>query len=246
VIRVVVLAADRQVRLELRAALTAPGFDVLADVATINGAETALRSMAPDAVALDPALPGVSAAEACARLSTAQDDVAIILCTTAPDVASVRPALDAGVRALVVRSPGDAGALRSVVRRAVGGETIIDPRATAQPDEPFDRPALSAREQDVLALVGEGLTNAEIGRRLYLSRHTVKEYLSTAMRKLGVSSRVEAALVAAQGGLLARPEPEEGAIGEPAGVTVELVQPGGLSGPADSDISIPVVKLRNG
>lgn len=130
--------------------------------------------------------------------------------------------------------------MRSTVRRAVGGETIVDPRAT------IDRPALSARETDVLSLVSEGLTNAEIGSRLYLSRHTVKEYLSAAMRKLGVSSRVEAALVAAQAGLLAPPRAAEGSIEEPSGVTVTLARPGALAGPADSDISIPVVKLRNG
>ena len=244
-IRLVVVAAERQVREELRAALTAPGFEVLADVATLHGAEAALRTMAPGAVVLDPALPGVPAAEACARLLAVRDDAAVVLCTPADGVAALRPALDAGVRAVVVRSPGDAGALRSIVRRAVGGETIIDPRATAA-EVPLDRPALSAREQDVLTLVAEGLTNAEIGRRLYLSRHTVKEYLSAAMRKLGVSSRVEAALVAAQGGLLAAPPRNEGAISPPAFATAEIAPPRALPGQADSDISIPAVKLRNG
>jgi DNA-binding CsgD family transcriptional regulator len=107
------------------------------------------------------------------------------------------------------------------------------------------RPALSHRERDVLVLVAEGLTNPEIGRRLYLSHHTVKEYLSSAMRKLGVSSRVGAVLAATDGGLIARPSDASLSLAEadlPA-LDVEPGSPEPLPG-LGADISIPTLKVR--
>jgi DNA-binding CsgD family transcriptional regulator len=107
------------------------------------------------------------------------------------------------------------------------------------------RPALSHRERDVLVLVAEGLTNPEIGRRLYLSHHTVKEYLSSAMRKLGVSTRVGAVLAAADGGLIARLGNVGPRVAE-SGVLALDVEPGSaepLPG-LGADISIQVLKVR--
>lgn len=102
--------------------------------------------------------------------------------------------------------------------------------------------ALTARERDVLGLVAEGRTNVEIGRRLYLSPHTVKEYLGAAMRKLDVSTRGAAALVATERGLIARPI-DATAAAQPGAVDVER-SPAASAGPADSDFSIPAVKIR--
>jgi DNA-binding CsgD family transcriptional regulator len=70
------------------------------------------------------------------------------------------------------------------------------------------QPQLTGQEQKVLALVAEGLTNPEIGERLYLSRHTVKEYVSNAMHKLEAANRIEAVRKATSLGLLEPPEAE--------------------------------------
>jgi len=108
-----------------------------------------------------------------------------------------------------IAKPGD------FVVREVAGESVIDPRAAAaliDSRRTTGEPRLSKQELKVLRLVAEGLTNPEIGSRLYLSRHTVKEYLSHAMRKLEVSNRIEAVRKATELGLI------EGAAPSPAGL----------------------------
>ena len=116
----------------------------------------------------------------------------------------------------------------------------------APPGDPGPaRPALSQRERDVLALVAQGLTNPEIGRRLYISHHTVKEYLSSAMRKLGVSSRLAAVLATADGAVGARPGDASDSLTAlvPPTIDVESGPTGPLPG-LGADISIPTLKLR--
>ncbi|MEA2662435.1 MAG: hypothetical protein QOH08_2007 [Chloroflexota bacterium] len=204
----VLIDARRYRRMQVRAELVRGGFEVLLDAGTMRGAESALRSVIPAAVLLDPDLPGVTASDACRRIvAAAPDGAPVVILARRVDAASVRGALAAGARGYVVTSADTDVALASIVRRVVAGEIVIDPHATlalqhADTQARVGRPALTGRERDVLALVAEGLTNAEIGLRLHLSRHTVKEYLSAAMRKLGVASRVEAAVVAGRDGLI--------------------------------------------
>src|SRR5947209_1406458 len=90
--------------------------------------------------------------------------------------------------------------LLDAVRRVAAGGRLVDPRAGAAVFRA--RASLSSQELRVLTLAAEGFTNREIGSRLFLSRHTVKEYLSNAMRKLGVDSRVSAVVEANRRGLL--------------------------------------------
>ncbi len=207
---VLLIDARRATRIDLRAGLERGGFAILADVSSVHGAETALRSMSPEVVVLDPDLPGVSAVDACRRVVAAAEHAAVVVVTRRSDAGSVRAALDTGVRGYVVRDSDAEATVRSTIVRAAAGETVLDERLTAAlqragGDQPSTRTELTARERDVLGLVAEGLTNGEIGRRLYLSPHTVKDYLSAAMRKLAVSTRGAAALVATERGLIVRP-----------------------------------------
>ncbi|MDX6377084.1 MAG: hypothetical protein QOE98_1387, partial [Gaiellaceae bacterium] len=160
------IEARRPARQALRGELERAGFEILADVATIHGAESALRSMAPAVVVLDPDLPGVSAVDACRRIvAAAQNDAAVIVHARRGDAASVRAALDTGIHSYLVKTIASEGVLVAAIRRVAAGEAVLDPRAAlalqrASLDEQPLRPPLSEREREVLVLVAEGLTNA--------------------------------------------------------------------------------------
>jgi DNA-binding NarL/FixJ family response regulator len=240
---VVLIDADRLVREGLRAILVREGFPVLADVASLRAGESVLRTTAAAAVLLDPDLPGVDRGGACRRIVAAGSAPVIVLSNRC-DAGSVRGALDAGVRGYLVKRSGLETELAAVLRRVIAGKIVLDRRAIAiLRDEGRPGVGLSPREREVLMLVADGLSNAEIGRRLHLSRHTVKEYLSVAMRKLGVATRVEAALTATRLGLLTGEsvgERRAGWIEAPGSFTVAAATPAVDEG----DIRIPRIKLR--
>ncbi|MEU1711227.1 response regulator transcription factor, partial [Streptomyces sp. NPDC005706] len=99
--------------------------------------------------------------------------------------------------------------LVSAVRTVARGQSLLDPSATARlmarlrggqepQEEPDELPGLTDREREILALIGEGLTNRQIGQRLYLAEKTVKNHISRLLAKLGVERRVQAAVIATQ------------------------------------------------
>jgi DNA-binding NarL/FixJ family response regulator len=119
----------------------------------------------------------------------------------------VAAAADAGASAYLLKDAEELD-LADAVRRLARGERLVDPRAAAAAlGARRPAPRLSDQELRVLELAAQGCTNREIGTRLYLSRHTVKEYLSNAMRKLEVDSRVEAVVEAGRRGLIEPPVP---------------------------------------
>jgi DNA-binding NarL/FixJ family response regulator len=173
----------------------------------------------PDVVVLELELPDLAGADVCARILESAPGAAVVAVSGSASQGSVAATLRAGARAFLVAEEEIghldlAAAIRCVLR----GEHVLAPGATAallrqvgpvQPRPP-DGPALSRQELRMLALAAQGLSNREIGVRVYLSRYTVKEYLSNAMRKLGATSRVEAVLEASRRGLLDAPaEPIE-------------------------------------
>ena len=186
-----VLVADGYpvVRAGLRQFLRARDVAVVGEAATAAEAVSAASRLRPDVVVLDSAL-----AEACRQIETA---VVIVATSVAPDL--VAAAGKAGAAAYLVKDL-EGPELLAAVRRVAAGERLVDPRAGAAALQ--SGASLSSQELRVLTLAAEGFTNREIGSRLYLSRHTVKEYLSNAMRKLGVDSRVSAVVEASRRGLL--------------------------------------------
>jgi DNA-binding NarL/FixJ family response regulator len=188
-VRVLVVDGYPVVRAGLRQFLRARDVAVVGEAATAAEAVSAASRLRPDVVVLDSAL-----AEACRQIEAA---VVIVATSVAPDL--VAAAGKAGAAAYLVKDL-EGPELLAAVRRVAAGERLVDPRAGAaalQTGAP-----LSSQELRVLTLAAEGFTNREIGSRLYLSRHTVKEYLSNAMRKLGVDSRVSAVVEASRRGLL--------------------------------------------
>jgi DNA-binding NarL/FixJ family response regulator len=193
-VRVLVADGYPVVRSGLRQFLHAPDVAVVAEAATAAEAVSAAARLRPDVVVLDATL-----VDACRRIlaRVPATEVVVLAASLAPDL--VGAAAEAGAVAYLVKDV-EAAALLDAVRRAAAGERVVDPRAGAAIFRA--PPSLSSQELRVLALAAEGFTNREIAGRLFLSRHTVKEYLSNAMRKLGVDSRVSAVVEASRRGLL--------------------------------------------
>jgi DNA-binding NarL/FixJ family response regulator len=198
---VVLVDADRLVREGLRAILVREGFPIVADVASVRGAESVLRTTDAAAVLLDPDLPGVDRAGACRRIVAAGPAPVVVLSSRC-DGGSVRTALDAGVRGYLVKRAGLEAELGPVLRRVLAGKIVLDRRAIATlRDEGRPAAGLSPREREVLTLVAEGLPNKQIGRRLEISEKTVKAHLTSIFRAIGVSDRMQAGIWARRHGL---------------------------------------------
>jgi DNA-binding NarL/FixJ family response regulator len=206
------VVADRQplVREGLRSWLRADDFEVVAEVESAADAVIAAERLRPEILIL-----GVSASErtvaaACVAITDRSPGTATVVLADEVDDDEVLDAALAGARAYLLKDTVDAN-LPNVLRRIAAGDQVVDAAAAAalfRAQQQSVRPALTDQELKVVRLAAEGCTNREIGKRLYLSRHTVKEYLSKAMRKLEVGSRVEAAVEAGRRGLLEAPIPK--------------------------------------
>jgi DNA-binding NarL/FixJ family response regulator len=192
------------VREGIRSWLAGPDFEVVADVATAREAIEAASRLAPDIVVLDASLADAGGAALCAEILERLPNAAVVVYSGVLEHETVAAAADAGARAYLLKDEQNPD-LPQVLRRVAAGERFVDPRVAAvlfRAQGKAARPRLTDQELSVIRLAAQGFTNREIGARLYLSRHTVKEYLSHAMRKLGVESRVAAVVEAGRLGLL--------------------------------------------
>jgi len=178
------------------------------DISVIGEAgsgEEALRlavDTLPDLVLIDLDMPGRGGVSTIQELTASCPATHILVLTVSEDPVNLMTALRSGARGYVLKgvsAPGLVHAVRVVtggdayVSSALAGAMLYEmTHVTA--DDPIDR--LSERERGVLELVAEGLTNREIGERLYLAEKTVKHHMTNVLQKLHVRSRVEAALLA--------------------------------------------------
>ena len=175
--------------------------------ASASGAIEQLALLDPDVVLLDLDLGDEDGLAWLPRLAQAAPRSAILILTALRDRARDEEALRAGARGLLLKdAPPDV--LLKAIRSVAAGALWFDPRSLAnrQADPPsVPEPAgiqdLTARERDVVALVAEGMRNEEVGRRLGISEKTVRNHLTAAFQKMGVSGRLELVLLAARHGL---------------------------------------------
>ncbi|MEU5949180.1 response regulator transcription factor [Micromonospora sp. NPDC047465] len=195
---------------------TAGGFEVVGEAGDGHEAVRLAERLRPDVILMDLRMPRMDGIEATRRILDRQPSARVVVLTTFADDVNVYGALGVGAIGYLVKD-GAPEELVDAVRRAARGEALLAPpvlarvlrRALAAHDrerEP-DRSAaalrlLSAREREVLALVGAGLSNAEIGARLHLGVTTVKTHVSAAMEKLVLRNRVQAAVLAHRLGLV--------------------------------------------
>ena len=214
--RVLVVEPSRIVRRGIREELAGDDSLLVAEAASAAEALAAVSEHHPEIVLLDFSLPDRPGPEVCGAILERLPSTAVVVLAAHGDGASVRSALEAGARGYVLKDADDLD-LVATIRRVRAGESVIDPRVAAlllDAKTGAGQPKLSAQELNVLRLVAEGLTNPEIGSRLFLSRHTVKEYVSHAMHKLEATNRIEAVRNATALGLIeglgapaASPEP---------------------------------------
>lgn len=207
----VVLADDHAaIRAGLRLLLESTGeVRVVGEAADGAAALRQARALAPDVVVMDVRMPRVDGLAATASV-VAETDSAVLVLTTFDLDEYVLGALRAGASGFLLKSAGGDELIRAVVAVAAG-DAVLDPKVTRAVIAALPRPgaepvavdlsALTDRERDVLAGLGDGLSNHQIARRLDIGEATVKTHVSRVLIKLGVQSRVQAAVVAAQAGL---------------------------------------------
>lgn len=179
-----------------------PEFKVVAETDSGQEALALARKLLPDVVLLDISMPGWSGIVTAEKIAMACPATVIVMLTGSDDKDKLLAALKAGARAYVLKGVS-AKELASVIRSAVAGEVYVSPSIAAemlvsltQGKAPDPLQELTDREREILALIGTGLTNREIGERIFLSEKTIKHYVTNILQKLQVRSRVEAALVA--------------------------------------------------
>lgn len=179
----------------------------LAVVGQAASGEEALRlarDLLPDVVLLDVTMPGWGGLLTAEKLATACPATKVVMLTVVDDEDKLLAAFAAGARGYVLKGVS-ARELAGVVRGVDRGEVYVSPSLAAgilvalthgRPADPLGE--LTEKERDILKLVGEGLTNREIGERIHLSEKTIKHYITNILQKLQVRSRVQAALLAAR------------------------------------------------
>ncbi len=183
-----------------------------------DSGETAARmagELAPDIVLMDLVMPGIGGVEATRQIKQASPHTQIIVLTSYHEDEYIFPALRAGALSYVLKDIGPE-ALADTIRKAARGESVLHPRVAARVvqevrgarnDVPNLFTELSDRELDVLRLIADGLSNAEIARKLVISEKTVKGHVSNILSKLHMLDRTQAAIFAWQQGLVARRDP---------------------------------------
>jgi two-component system nitrate/nitrite response regulator NarL len=201
---VLVIDSSRIVREWLVARLPSDRFDVLQAADGRQGIRLATEHQ-PDVALVDVEMPDMTGTDLCERLIALNPRLTIVVLSHAADNASVMGAFTAGARSYLLKDSEDLDVERAI-DRSLAREAVIDPRVasilTASVLDQRRSTTLSSQELRVVQLVAFGHSNREIGQRVRLSPHTVKEHLTNAMRKLGVATRVEAALVARRRGLI--------------------------------------------
>ncbi|MEU3271476.1 response regulator transcription factor [Saccharomonospora sp. NPDC006951] len=197
----VVLAEDQAMVRSAFVSLLELQPDVTVVAATATGEETlaAVEEHRPDVLVADIEMPHGSGLDVAAELSRRQHPVRILIVTTFARAGYLRRALDAGVAGYVLKD-APIGELMLALRRVHAGERVVAGElavtAWGQPDP------LTDRERQLLREVADGAANADIAARLHLAEGTVRNYLSSAMAKLGARNRTEAAKAAREHGWL--------------------------------------------
>jgi two-component system response regulator DevR len=220
-IRVFLLDDHEIVRRGVRDLLdTEPGITVIGEAGTATAALARIPALKPDVAVLDIRLPDGDGVTVCRDLRTTMPQLACLMLTSFSDDEALVDAIMAGAAGYVlkqIRGTDLVGAIRTIA----SGQSLLDPQAAAtvmrrlrdQATATDPLAALTDQERRILALIGEGLTNRQIGDRLFLAEKTVKNYVSALFAKLGMQRRAQAAAYAAR--IFDRQHPGRGAYGQP-------------------------------
>jgi DNA-binding NarL/FixJ family response regulator len=194
----------------LRALLEGEGVDVVGEAETGDDALATLGVLAPDVVVMDLNMPGISGAEATARMAMTAPSTRVLVLSASDQDADVMEAIMAGACGYLLKD-SSINDLIAGIRAAANGESLISPAIAskvlqrirdarpAAPEEPVAQ--LSDREMQVLKLVANGNDNAQIAAELHISPKTVKNHISNILMKLQIENRIQAAVFAVRSGI---------------------------------------------
>jgi NarL family two-component system response regulator LiaR len=210
VIRVLIADDHAVVRQGLRTFLELQSdIEVVGDVADGGAAVAAAAEHAPDVVLMDLVMPGIGGVEAIRLIRERRPQARVLVLTSFLDDDKLFPAVRAGAAGYLLKDVEPHELVRAI-RTAHEGEALLHPAVAARLMEEFSagegreaaEAGLTARERQVLGLIGRGLPNKLIARELGIAEKTVKTHVGSILAKLGVSDRTQAALYAQREGLL--------------------------------------------
>jgi DNA-binding NarL/FixJ family response regulator len=184
---------------------TANDLEVVGEASGVAEALTRARQVNPDVAVLDVRMPDGNGIELCRDLRSQQPDLQCLMLTSYADDDALFDAIMAGASGFVLKQVLGLDLLNAI--RTVGtGGSLLDARTTAalmnrirrEREEQNPLNQLTEQERAVFDLIGEGLTNRQIGDRLFLAEKTIKNYVSHLLRKLGMERRTQAAALAAE------------------------------------------------
>ncbi|MFW5415262.1 response regulator transcription factor [Nocardiopsis sp. CNT-189] len=182
-----------------------PDMKVVGEAGTAEQALARIPAASPDVAVLDVRLPGGSGVSVCREIRSARPEISCLMLTSYADDEALFEAVLAGAAGYVLKQIHGAD-LVGAVRTVASGGSLLDPGSTGRvmerlrstPAEPDPLAELSPQERQILDLIGEGLTNRQIGERLYLAEKTVKNYVSSLLSKLDLKRRTQAAVLVAE------------------------------------------------
>jgi DNA-binding NarL/FixJ family response regulator len=213
-IRVLVADDQSMVRAGFRRLLSSEeGIDVVAEAGNGQEAIEKAARFHPTVVLMDIRMPELDGLEATRRILAADRAARVLILTTFDLDEYVYEALRAGASGFVLKDDPPEQ-LIAAVRTVAAGDALLSPAVTRRvikkfvrvprPEPPRELGELTAREREILRLIADGLSNAEIGEQLYISETTVKTHVTHVFQKLGLRDRVQAVVLAYQTGLFER------------------------------------------
>lgn len=178
---------------------------VVGESGSAKEAERIIPALRPQVAVLDARLPDGSGIDVCRAIRSRDPSIRGIILTSYDDDEALFAAIMAGASGYVLKQIRS-NDLVDAVRRVAAGQSLLDPAVTTRvlerlrhaDDAPSELAQLTEREREILELIAEGLTNRQIGQRLYLAEKTVKNYVSSLLAKLGLERRTQAAVLAAK------------------------------------------------
>jgi len=179
-----------------------PDISVVGEAADGEEAVKLARSLKPQVIVMDCALPGINGLQATRKILETAPETQVLMLSMHTEETWVRQALDAGARGYVLKNAMDLE-LGSAIRRIVKGETVLDGQLTKQESLKGERSAgLTPREVEILQLICDGKSNKEIAAQLDLSANTVAVHRANIMDALGIHKTAELVVYAIRNGLV--------------------------------------------
>jgi two-component system response regulator DevR len=184
---------------------SAPDITVIGDAGTAAQALARIPALKPQVAVLDARLPDGSGIDVCRDIRSAMPEVRCLILTSYDDNDAIFAAVMAGAAGYLLKEIRGTSLL-DAIRQVADGKSLLDPSVTERllarlrdgvPSDPR-MASLSEREREILALIADGLTNRQIGERLFLAEKTVKNYVSALLAKLGMERRTQAAVYGAE------------------------------------------------